>query len=196
MDKKYIALVIAVLFIAAVAYPVFGQAAGAINKYWNTQRVIIHATGTAVTSDMSDYHFVKIHGRLVKVVPIDTANQIKSGTVDCAGAACVTQYGVAKVFAVLQVGTQSYKAVGTINENIFEGTIYTTDYNLRCLAGDTCTATAVGTLKYTITDNYEGYGHAAVGEIVFTDGTYAGKNYISVVKGVKRASEVTIADNS
>lgn len=194
MDRKYTALVLVVLFTVAVAYPVFGQAAGAINKYWKTQRVIIHATGTAVTSDMSDYHFVKIHGRLVKVVPIDKAEQIKSGSITCTGAACVTQYGVEKVFAVMQFGTQSYKAIGTINDNVFDGTIYTTDYSLRCLAGGACNATVIGTLKYTITDNYEGYGHAAVGEIKFTAGAYADKNYISVVKGVKRTSEVTTSD--
>ncbi len=195
MKKTYIAAVITIAVAIALVYPVFAQTVSA-NKYWRTQRVIIHATGTAVTADMSDYHFVKIHGRLVKIVPITTAEQIKSGSIQCSARECSDQYGTEKVVGVMQFGTEPYKVVGSLGGDVFEGQIYTPNYNLRCAAGGICNATLVGTIKYTISENYEGFGHAAVGEIKFTSGEYADKDYISVVKGVRRAADVTISDSS
>lgn len=195
MNRKYIAITLALVLIAAMALPVLAQNTAA-KRYWQTQRVIIHATGTAVTSDMSDYHFMKIHARNLKIVPIENAEQIRSGTAACSGLECVNQYGIAKTYGIMNFGTQPYKVVGAFSDDTktFEGKIYSTEYGLRCLAGGNCSATEIGSVKYTIRENYEGYGHAAVGEIIFTSGDYAGKTYISVVKGIKRASEVTISD--
>ncbi len=158
-------------------------------------RVLYHARGAAITSDGSEFHAMAAHGRLVKVIPFETLQQIKSGALNCTGSDCLAQYGVEKALGLVRFGEilassggEKYWFVGSYDDSTktVTGSLYSGKYTLACFRADpSCTAVVVGTATATIYENYEGIPHFVVGKIDFTGGKYAGKSFNFMLHGWK-----------
>jgi len=158
-------------------------------------RVLYHARGAAITSDASEFHAMAAHGRLVKVIPFETLQQIKSSAANCTGGDCLEQYGVEKAVGLIRFGEilastggEKYWFVGSYDDSTktVTGSLYSGKYTLACIREDpSCTAVVVGTASATIYENYEGIPHFVVGKINFTGGKYAGKSFNFMLHGWK-----------